>query len=391
MKILAIIGKSQYDSTKIFLQEMIEEISSYPEISVDYLDSYDMDSFSLQRTRLKHIKYDVILTINGMILEPDSCLGEILLQKDTIYCTMLMDHPFVHHQRLSNPYPHMMILSPDEHHVSYLEQYYPNIWREEFLAHGGCQAKNTIPYEERTISLSFMGSYTPPQRIWNSFDQYPEKMKHLFQNVCHILMENPSFTLEMALRIQMRNLGLSIPDSDFPAICAEFRPVDTFIRNYFRNKVVRTIIESGIPVDVYGDGWELMEGNHYKNLRIHPKVDFKESLEITANSKITLNVMPWFKEGTHDRVFTAMLCGSLCLTDTSFYLEKECKNNENIIFYHLEKLDRLPGQIDELLHNDKDASQIAANGRKLAEPTHTWSHRGKELLDYLKTAQQMQK
>ena len=50
------------------------------------------------------------------------------------------------------------------------------------------------------------------------------------------------------------------------------------------------------------------------------------------DARIALNVMPWFKDGAHDRVFTAMLQGTAALTDDSRYLREECRDGENICF-----------------------------------------------------------
>ena len=50
--------------------------------------------------------------------------------------------------------------------------------------------------------------------------------------------------------------------------------------------------------------------------------------------------MPWFKDGTHDRVFTAMLQHTLSLTDDSRYLRENFTDKKELVFYSLEKRDR---------------------------------------------------
>lgn len=73
-----------------------------------------------------------------------------------------------------------------------------------------------------------------------------------------------------------------------------------------------------------------------------------------SRSKISVNVMPWFKQGAHDRVFNSMLNGAVCVTDTSGYLKDNFIDGENIIFYNLENIDAAADKIKRLLTNHDD-------------------------------------
>ncbi len=386
-RILIIRGKSQYDSTMIFLDEMKEEWERLG-ICVDVLDSYQEEAYLKQRELIRDTFYDVVVTINGMLLEKESALGKLLLKDSVLYATMLMDHPLIHHERLITSYPNCLVLSPDRRHVKYLEQYYPNIKNVGFLAHGGCQAKKIIPYGERSIEVSFMGSYRPPEEIWGEMGQYPQQMKMLLENCANYLQYHTEATLEEAVQNVFLQFGVEIPVSEFADIVSEFRIVDHYIRCYYRDQVIRMLVDNGITVDVYGDGWEKMQVSNKSHLRIHGKVEYQESLEIVADSKISLNVMPWFKEGSHDRVFSAMLCGAICVTDASEYLKETCQNQENILFYDLENLKQLPEMVSAILEDNEKGKRIALAGKELAEnlegeKKHTWAQRAKEIYQML--------
>lgn len=387
--ILCIYGKSQYDSTRLFLDGMMEAAREQG-ICVEYLDCYDEEKFFRQWQRLEIKQYDAIFSINGMALEPDSALGKRLLRPPVIYCTMLMDHPMIHHERMKNPYPYILVLSPDYHHVRYLEEHYPNIWCEGFLAHAGNQAKTLRPYRERTKNVSFMGSYLAPQRVWQDMEQFPPQMETVLKDCARQMLANTELTLEQSVRQVFSKQGIQGEISGFTDIMAEFRIVDRYVRSYFRDKAVRTLVEAGVAVDIYGDGWQNMKVGNKEMLRLHERVDFEESLDIVADSKISLNVMPWFKEGSHDRVYTAMLCGAICLTDSSSYLTEQCEDGEHLVYYSLEEMERLPELVKSVLEDDARAETIAKQGQKLARERHTWRHRGMEVLDYLRTVKQMQ-
>ena len=99
MRILYVMGSSQYDSTALFMLEMAEQMQAAG-WQVDRLDGRGEDGYEEQRAQVIQNEYDVIFTINGMLLEEDSELGSLLLRdQNVIYCTYLMDHPLVHYQR----------------------------------------------------------------------------------------------------------------------------------------------------------------------------------------------------------------------------------------------------------------------------------------------------
>lgn len=383
MKVLYVIGSSQYDSTAVFFREMAERMESVG-WDVSLLDGRDVKGYDARREQVLQETFDVIFTINGMLLEENSVLGRQLLQKgEPVYCTYLMDHPFIHYERLKNKYPRIFVLSPDRNHVEYTDTYLKNIWGTAFLPHGGCRGSQDRPYADREIDVSFMGSFMPAQEVWKGFERYPQQMRQLMENMAQWLVENPDQTLENGAHHIFERYGIDVQDGQFPEVLCEFREVDRYVRCYFREQVIRTLTESKIRVDVYGDGWEKFPSQEQEYLVIHPAVGYQESLDIIGNTKISLNVMPWFKDGSHDRVFTAMLCGAVCLTDGSRYLEEVLQETENVYFYSLKGLKYLPRKVRRILEEGEQSARVAANARRDAQALHTWAKRADEVMDYL--------
>ena len=50
-------------------------------------------------------------------------------------------------------------------------------------------------------------------------------------------------------------------------------------------------------------GDELRE---HKNIVVHPAVTYEQGLEIRKKLQICLNSMPFFKHGTHERIFNGL-------------------------------------------------------------------------------------
>lgn len=383
MRILYVIGKSQYDSTSVFMTQMADRMAACG-WQVTILDGRKEKEYTEQRKAVIKAEYDVIFSINGMLLEEDSVLGKILLQKkDVLYCTYLMDHPLIHYERLKNQYPQVFVLSPDRNHVKFMDQYMKNIYAEAFLPHGGCQNSKCVPYKQRKYNITFMGSYSDPGRNMERIDRYPLQMAEMMKKAVGRMTDDPEMTIEEALLQCLDFQKINVKDHEFAQILSEFREVDRYVRSYFRDKVIRVLVENGIVVDVFGDGWDKFVTAHTECLRIHPAVGYEESLELVGDSKISLNVMPWFKDGAHDRIFSAMMCGTVCLTDGSKYLSEQFREQENIYFYSLKGLKYLPSKVHQILLNTDKSAEVAANGKKLAMQEHTWEARADEVMNYL--------
>lgn len=132
-------------------------------------------------------------------------------------------------------------------------------------------------------------------------------------------------------------------------------------------------------MDVIGKGWEELECSAMQNVRIHPQTDSLTCLEQLSHAKISVNVMPWFKDGAHDRVFNSILNGAVCVSDTSRYLSEELKEGEGVSYYDLKHLEQLPVKVKDLLADEKQMRDIAMRGVEKTAEKHTWAQRAIEL------------
>ena len=93
-----------------------------------------------------------------------------------------------------------------------------------------------------------------------------------------------------------------------------------------------------------------------------------------ADAKINLNVMPGFKQGTHDRVFNTLLRHSIPLTDSSAWIDNNYIDGVDIALYNLDQLERLPDISRQLLSDSKLAERIIKNGYEKTVNNFTWNH-----------------
>ena len=114
------------------------------------------------------------------------------------------------------------------------------------------------------------------------------------------------------------------------------------------------------------------------NITFLPYCDSEQVLKLMSQSKVALNVLPSFHEGAHDRIFNAMLCGCVCVTDSNAYLDGILINDENALIYDApwDAASAIKAALDK--DNALAMEELAMRGRILAE-NHTWEMRAKQL------------
>ena len=155
--------------------------------------------------------------------------------------------------------------------------------------------------------------------------------------------------------------------------------IDLYVRYTLRGRAVQELVDAGIKVHVFGDGWDALSCRHTENLVLMNNLDSAGCLKKLCQAKISLNVMPWFKDGAHDRIFNSMLNGALCLTDSNVYLDGILHDGVDCGIYSLKEMERLPEIAGRLLAEPERMQNIVDAGFQLAKAGHTWAHRAQQL------------
>ena len=123
---------------------------------------------------------------------------------------------------------------------------------------------------------------------------------------------------------------------------------------YQRGEVVSALADSGRAFARLGRARQNHSSAKYPNVhRIADRVPYAQSLEVMADAKINLNVFPWFKAGTHDRIFNTLLQRSLPLTDSNRWVDAHFTNGVDIALYDLKHLELQPGIASRLLQGKR--------------------------------------
>lgn len=379
-KVLLIKGVSQYDAMRVYIDEYARALQQ-DKYETIVLDGNDNNILAFIENVLSNNEIDWIFTCNGIFLESQVFLNLFRVYK-TKLCTFFYDHPMHHSLRLANADHNVVVICCDRDHAKYLKKYYPNIGHVDFVPLSGSYLENIVPYEERSIDLLFTGSYSDANVIYSSLKNLPDVFFQVANKMIDIMTQEPGFTMEHTLDMVLNSYGFDRTDQEFNLILTQLCDVDKYMRVFYRDKLIKAIIENDIQIAVHGNGWDGFQSKYKDNLIL--KEGFgPEALKSLANTRISLNIMPWFRSGFQERIASAMLCGAVALTDSSAYIDENFTDDKNIKLYSLKELDRVPGIIKSLLNNPVKAGEIAKYGYLEAKEKHTWHHRMKDAINII--------
>ncbi len=309
---------------------------------------------------------------------------------------IILDHPLYHNSVLRQPLKNMRVVCLDEIHAEYIRKYYSHIKEVIVMPLPADTAKSLVPYNERSRDVLFTGTYTSSEDIvalamrgggdsveiknFQTMHKEPAQefinSMQIFNKMAGYLLENPCETIEKAYTFALGDITDEKVLRETAAAFADGLELnflaDMFIRAVIREELLMEMLRNGIDVDIFGHGWEKFvekcgnveksEGIFKGKINICGEVDYRQLPELYADTKIALNVLPWFKAGQHDRIALAMCNGCVCVTDESTYLEKKFVDGENIFMYSLEDMTGAAMLVRDLLAHPLEAARAAAKG-----------------------------
>lgn len=291
----------------------------------------------------------------------------------------IFDHPVWMRQHLLHQYPDFYVLTHDENYAAFTKRYFH---REAFLFPPAGMTSITAATPERIYDLSFIGTYGSYQHELTLICQMDRDKRFLANKFLLKMRQNPDITSEQAFETVLKERGTVLTDDEFLDAFYEMRRVIYCVMHYYRDRVLRTILESGIRLDVFGDSWENCPLRCYPNLICHPNVTVEESLTIWQQSKLSLNIMSWHKGGFTERMANIMLAGAVLVTDDTTYLHNRY-DAEDLLVFRLKDREKLPQQIKQLLSEEPLRQQMAQNGMRKTKAAHTWDKRAEQFLELL--------
>ncbi|MCR5418517.1 MAG: glycosyltransferase [Lachnospiraceae bacterium] len=312
---------------------------------------------------------------------------------------ILADHPYYYYKLLAQRPRRYVQLSIDKGHEAFMKRFFPEIKLGLFLPLAGTDLATAVrdgheneqtrltggkipPIDERPVDLIFTGNYASPKRFEKYITRLDEEYTAFYYEMIHDLLAHPDRTVEEVVEHYLRREIEDLSEEDLKETMQNITFIDLYVRYHIRGEMIRALTDGGIVVHVYGDKWNELKLSRPENLIDGDSVYSVECLEKIAQSKISLNILPWFRGGPHDRIFNSMLCKSVCLTDSNPWLEHFLRDGENCRIYSPACPDRLPEIVREILSDPAGMQRMADAGYESAAQ-QTWDARMRSFSNWL--------
>ena len=331
----------------------------------------------------------ILITFNFQGLSKENYIynpvtNSYIWQEYRLTCiNIVADHPYYYDRQLEDLPEKYIHISIDKFHEKYFKEYYPEFKSGGFLPLAGSRLhseKDLKKIIDRDIDILFPGNYTTPEFCEKYAHMINEEYAAFYLGIIDDLLKHPYKTVEEAgIDHTIKELG-AVAYDDMRKVLNKMTFIDLYVRNYYRGLVVGTLADAGLKVHVIGKDWEKLKCSHKENIIITRFSDSYTCMEAMESAKIVVNVMPWFKDGAHDRVFNAVLNGAVSVSDVSRYQTEEMPEGCGAVYYDLEHINELPKKVRKLLSDTDKLQKIADTGYEAAIKKHTWENRADILL-----------
>lgn len=331
-------------------------------------------------------KDTILITFNfdGINYEPAlyDRQGVLFWEKREIPCVNIaVDHPFYYPKYLSIHPKNYYHISIDRNHEKYMKTYYPEINSSYFLPLGGTSLfpkGDYLPIAKRKYSVVFAGNYTQEQTFDRYINRLGKEYADFYRQIIDDLLSNPSRPDDLVMEKHLLQEFPHATKEELKETMSNMIFIDLYIRNYFRGDIIKTLIRHHIPVHCIGNGWDTLSGPS-PYFSYESNQNSLTCLERISQAKICLNIMPWFKDGAHDRIFNAMANGAVCVTDDSIYLNEILSPQKNAVFYSLKEREELSCILSNLLSHPDTMQDYSDKGYEFTMKSHTWIERARQL------------
>lgn len=302
---------------------------------------------------------------------------------DTPIFQICLDFPLYILDKMNPSLQNYYMLCLDQNYCSIVHDCMPNILKAYFFPMAGLEGPYKIPWNERTHEIIFIGTYSD-YRPWLSALNQSDKNMHIigYTFFCN-MRDHVDLNQKQAFELTLSQLNLHLSTVEFYKTLEILSGIGMCATSFYRELVIKTLLEDGLKIEVFGNSWKNSPLAKYPNLIILEQLNESEYISVMQNAKISLNLSYCNHNSLSERYSYTMLNGAVCVSDITTYLSMEFSDGHDIIFYQLDQLNNLPKKIRFLLNNPKTCQKIASSAYKKAIQKHTWDERAKRFLEIL--------
>ena len=298
-----------------------------------------------------------------------------------VYASLYLDNPVHLIPRLSTVIDKHVVFVLDRSHKAFLEAWPggSQLTKVVFMPPGANELPEPVDlsdeaFARRDIPLLFTGTYRgPPAAPWR--DQPEGAVRSIMEEVARRMCADATLPILSALRATLK----AVLKADLtPDLLGKFAPVlhqpQLYAEAYHRNALIEALGAAGVPITVYGVGWEPVAARH-PSFTYGGEGSFEETLHLLRRARLVLNTNNGFVDGGHERVFTAMCGGAAVISDHTPYYAQAFKLGTELSTFKWARMNEAPAQIKALLADGTVLAAQARAGALKAKAEHTWGAR----------------
>jgi spore maturation protein CgeB len=376
-----LVNYNLYESKRYFTQKLSDALNRKG-IETKIIDVKEKILEADIGAEIQNFHPDLTCSFNTLSQLPDKkFLWDVL---KIPHLSILVD-PALYSVGLRNS-PYSIISSVDRFDCESLRS--PQFQNIFFWPHATEATKDDVNKNSRNYDIVFLGTCYDYENLRVTWKQrLTPALSRVLDKAIEIVLSDKFIPLAQALVLSLNSEKIAPQGIDLLGL---FYYLDNYTRGKDRVELIRSIKD--YKVHIFGElltedpvctrSWNYYLGSQ-ANIVLHPSVPFAESLKILKQSRISLNSMPFFKNGSHERVFNSLACGALPVTTETLYFKEIFNNDQDIIFYQPGHWDKINESIHHFLENEDKRREGVNQGRNKILQGHTWDHRVDQLLQEL--------
>lgn len=372
-----ITNYNQYETKRHFVLELSRALEREG-VETLILDFEDPLFRRMPKFCVEQFSPDITLSFNSFLPDAD---GLFLFDYLKIpHLSLLVDPAIYYMNMLVSPYSIVSVV--DQFDIDALKSFGSD--RAFFLPHGAPKELAEEKEVEKEYDVVFIGScydYLSLQSLWRQ--SLSKDQVSLIESAVEIFLNDNSTPLHAALAEAVNLIGGFPKDMDF---MQAMRYLDFYTRGLDRIQLIRSLKD--VEVHIFGKsneydinpvrGWKEYFAD-MPNVKIHDPLIYADSIDILKKSKISLNSSPFFKNGSHERLFVPPLANTLVVSNDTLYTRKEFVDGKDILLYPPKGWEHMNERISSLLKNEDERRLMVDLAKKKVLEKHTWDERAKTI------------
>ncbi|MBR0090316.1 MAG: glycosyltransferase family 1 protein, partial [Lachnospiraceae bacterium] len=259
---------------------------------------------------------------------------------------------------LEKPGCDIRILAADRQLADLISGLCPGIKGVRFLPFGG-----TIPSvkEEKTNDVLILGDCERERSTYYEKIPYLEDDGVTLITSCVAeMIGNPGLSAADAIRRYFDAGNEVSTEEQFSELLITVRQdIEETVNRFFKQELIQALDRAGIPMKAYGKNWEAPDYILTDSTKLYPAPAVDERLRLYGNAKIAVVFSPECHEGCCSDLPTALLSGSLCVTEPNPWLAEKYQDGMHLIYLDHTNPNQAVADIQYLLAHPDRCAEIA--------------------------------